>query len=211
MPSSDSDFSLFLICVDQVRATASAARYDALWATAEGSSPVEVIRELLAKCPDESTAEASAGLEFITDTPYRESLRTDLGAVNRAVSNGEWKVATVLAGSIVEAVLLWAIRTKSEHDIQQEVNALLASGRLMKKPTSKPEHWSLSEMIEVACHCGLISEATACQSRLAKDFRNLIHAGRAIRSRQECNRGTAFTAVAAVEHVVVDLGKRFVV
>jgi hypothetical protein len=40
------------------------------------------------------------------------------------------------------------------------------------------------------------------QCRLAKDYHNLIHPGRAQRLAQVCNRGTALSAVAAVEHVV---------
>ena len=42
----------------------------------------------------------------------------------------------------------------------------------------------------------------ATQTRLAKDFRNLIHPGRAQRQGQTCDRATALSAVAAVEHIV---------
>lgn len=41
--------------------------------------------------------------------------------------------------------------------------------------------------------------------RLAKDFRNLIHPGAAQRLAQNCDRATALSAVAAVEHVVRDI------
>ena len=59
--------------------------------------------------------------------------------------------------------------------------------------------------IEVAAELNLIGTETAMQCRLAKDYRNLIHPGRAQRLGQACNRGTALSAVAAVEHVVNDL------
>jgi len=178
-----------------------------LWAADNGDSPIKVIRELLVKCPDESTAPASNALTFMPDTKYRESLRTDLSAVNRALSASEWKAATVLAGSLVEALLLWAIGTKSEVEIREAVKASLELKQLAKQPAAKAENWNLSQMIEVGQQLRLISESTACQVRLAKDFRNLIHPGRAVRLRQECNRATAFTAVAAVEHVALDLAK----
>jgi nitrogen fixation-related uncharacterized protein len=210
LPSDESDFHSFLMCVNQVRSTASADSYGALWAVDNGDSPVRVIRELLTKCPDESASAASNALTLIPDTTYRDNLRTDLGAVNRALSNGEWKAATVLAGSVVEALLLWAIRTKREDEIGEAVKALLDTKTLKKKPATEPENWHLSEMNEVVRHFGLISEATACQVRLAKDFRNLIHPGRAVRLEQDCNRATALTAVAAIEHVLINLEKQFV-
>jgi hypothetical protein len=49
------------------------------------------------------------------------------------------------------------------------------------------------------------ADDTAQQARLGKDFRNLIHPGRASRLGKICDRGTALSALAAVEHVVRDL------
>jgi hypothetical protein len=63
----------------------------------------------------------------------------------------------------------------------------------------------LFQYIEVAVELKLITADTAIAARLAKDFRNLIHPGRAKRLGQECNRGTTLSAVAALEHVVNDL------
>ncbi|MCI1909012.1 MAG: hypothetical protein LKI99_04780 [Acetobacter fabarum] len=42
---------------------------------------------------------------------------------------------------------------------------------------------------------------------IAKDFRNLIHPGRAQRLGQVCDRATALTALAAVESIARDLSK----
>jgi hypothetical protein len=63
----------------------------------------------------------------------------------------------------------------------------------------------LIELIEVALHLDLVTPETATQARLGKDFRNLIHPGRAARLGQKCDRATALFALAAVEHVVRDL------
>src|SRR6266581_2002962 len=40
---------------------------------------------------------------------------------------------------------------------------------------------------------------------LTRDFRNLVHPGRAIRLGRQCNRATALSALAGIEHVVNDL------
>ena len=45
------------------------------------------------------------------------------------------------------------------------------------------------------------------QTELCKDFRNLIHPGRVLASEAECNRGTAFCAVAALDFIVSDLAR----
>src|SRR5262249_43145879 len=72
-------------------------------------------------------------------------------------------------------------------------------------PRGGPEDWGLAQLIDVAEALQLIETNTATQARLAKDFRNLIHPGRAQRAREVCDRGTALTALAAAELVVRDL------
>ena len=168
-------------------------------------NPIALIRDLLSRCPDEFPSPGTAELAFITDVELREILRNDIGTINRALADNEWKGATILAGSVVEALLLWALQQKAEQDRATAVSVLLTNGILSSAPPTNPEEWNLHQYIEVSNNLGLITDVTANQARLAKDFRNLIHPGRAQRLRQVCNRGTALSAVAAVEHVVDDL------
>jgi hypothetical protein len=145
---------------------------------------------------------------FITDADLRESIRLDISAANRDAANGEWKGATVLAGSASEAMLLWAIRdaeSRANGTISSAITALLAAGMLPQRPDSNAERWTFTELIEVARQVAVIEEDTATQTRLCKDFRNLIHPGRAARLGQVCDRGTALSALAAVELVARDL------
>ena len=88
---------------------------------------------------------------------------------------------------------------------QDKVKITEATTRLNLNIRSKLEEWTLHQFIEVAGTMKLISSQTATLSTLAKDFRNLIHPARVQRLGQTCNRGTALSAVAAVEHVVLDL------
>jgi len=76
---------------------------------------------------------------------------------------------------------------------------------LTQPPHANPERWDLHEYIEVAAHLGIIEPETATQARQARNFRNLIHPGRAIRLGQKADRATALAALAAVEFVVRDL------
>ena len=157
------------------------------------------LQRLLTKCPDETPSPSTAALAFIHDADLRDSIRNDISAANRALHDGLWKAATVLAGGATEALLLWAIaEKKSTSDIE---NARIAVAPLAKDPNS----WGLDGYIKVARHLALIEDETVTQADLAREFRNLIHPGRAARLAKVCDRGTALSALAAVELVVRDL------
>lgn len=85
------------------------------------------------------------------------------------------------------------------------MTSLLTSKALTRNPGSDPEGWGLHEYVELALHLKLIENDTAKLVRLAKDFRNLIHPGRAARLGQKCDRSTAHGAIAAMEGVARDL------
>jgi hypothetical protein len=71
---------------------------------------VQTIRNALASCPDEAPPRQSKELPFIRDPDIRKGLLIDLTAVRSALGHAEWKASTVLAGSLVEALLLWQSR-----------------------------------------------------------------------------------------------------
>jgi hypothetical protein len=158
-----------------------------------GKNVLRLIRDALAKCSDQTPSLATAELAFVTDSQLRVSIRLDLSTAMSALHNGEWKAATVLAGSASEALLFWAISS--------------ASGlpSLPNKPKGSPQNWRLGDYVAVATSLGLIKIATSQQATLAQNFRNLIHPGRAQRLGETCDKGTALTALAAVELVVRDL------
>jgi hypothetical protein len=168
-------------------------------------NPVTEILAGLAQCPDESPAHATSALNFIADADLRRNLLNDIAAVTRALSNSEWKAATVLAGSTIEALLLWSLSQRPPADITAAITALGASGELTRQPDPNLERWDLHEFTEVAAKLTVIKPDTATETRLARQFRNLIHPGRAQRLGQKCDRGTALSSVAALDHVVRDL------
>jgi hypothetical protein len=167
-------------------------------------NPVTEIRDALAKCRDEPFGSATSKLNFIPDNDLRRSLLMDIGAIDRALSNGEWKGATVLAGSAIEALLLWALQRDTAASTAAAA-ALVAATTLSRQPNADLERWDLHEYTEVASHRGIIKSDTATETRLAREFRNLIHPGRSQRLGQKCDRGTALSSVAALDHVVRDL------
>jgi len=205
------DFAQFLASAETIR--------DALTQWRSGSdharnwqipyAPVVTIRDLLRQCPDDTTSPQTAALAFVSDVALRESIRLDISGAHRDLTQAEWKGATVLAGSAIEALLLWALQ---EFEKKKSGSVAAAVAALRPKPLGhdpgadlEGQGWHLHEYVEVAAHLKLIEDDTAKLVRLAKDFRNLIHPGRAARLGQKCDRSTALTALAAVEAVARDL------
>ena len=173
-------------------------------------NPITLLRNSLAVCPDEAITPSTAELNFIPDPALRENLRKDISASNQALNNAEWKAATVLAGATIEALLLWALDKEfSNEEIKTSIRNLLSKKALDGKPSNRLEDWSLHPLIEVAKDLDVIKDQTAVEARLARNFRNLIHPGKATRLNQVCDRGTALLAVAALEHVIRDFSEKF--
>jgi hypothetical protein len=167
-------------------------------ATSLNGREITRLYQVLRHCPDQAVPATVTSLAFVTDPDSQGALRSDLAEVERALIDNEWKSATVVAGSVVEALLLWALN--------QRRSAALAAGSALSNPTpAQLEYWNLHQYLEVSHGLGVIQDDTAAQLRLAKDFRNLIHPGRAIRLAKTCDRATARAAAAAVDFVIRDL------
>ena len=106
---------------------------------------------------------------------------------------------------------MWALKecdAKRSGSVRVAVIATLGGGKPLTRdpgPDLEGQGWHLHEYVEVAAHLGILRADTASQVRLAREFRNLIHPGRSARLRQKCDRGTALSALAAVDLVVRDL------
>jgi hypothetical protein len=151
---------------------------------------IRSLHRLLQKCPDDFPAAGTVEPAFITDPDLRADLHRDIGEVNRALQNKEWKSATVLTGSLVEAML--------------DLQAVATSGKAVNS-LSALETWGLADLIPLARGANLISESTKNIATECKNFRNLIHPGRAARQGMKCNRSTALNGASAVEAVIDDL------
>jgi hypothetical protein len=112
----------------------------------------------------------------------------------------------VLAGATIEALLHWRLQEPSPGQVAVDAAlATLAASATITKPDSNIDRWELHHFIEVAAHLRLLKTDTCSAARLARNFRNLIHPGRAARLGQVCDRATAYSAVGALEHVIRDL------
>lgn len=158
------------------------------------------IRDALSKCPDEFPVAGTEGLEFIADEKYRESLRVDLSAVNNALSTGQWKAATVLAGSLTEALLLWALEERNSKEEILKTN-------VTEEQYNDIQGWKFDRYVGVAKNVKIITHDAAELANRARRYRNLIHPGKSKRRNEICNRETAFVATAAVDRVIRKLSE----
>src|SRR5262245_3463012 len=60
---------------------------------------LRTIGDILATCPDDEPAVADTTLAFLADPDLEAVLRQDIGTAHKALSNGEFKSACVMAGS----------------------------------------------------------------------------------------------------------------
>jgi hypothetical protein len=134
-------------------------------------NPVVVMHHALARCPDQFPSPGTPELTFLQPDDLRDNLRLDISTANRALADGAWKAATVLAGSIVEASLLWGLQRQHASTVTGTASGLVGT-TLRHRPPADLERWPLHEFIGVSAVLGLISSDTVAQAKLAKNFRN---------------------------------------
>ncbi len=122
------------------------------------------------------------------DEELRESLEKDFSEIEKAYQNESWKSVHVLAGSIVEALLLETITS---------INKLANREALLKK--------ALGELISEAVTLGILSEKEEKLTTVLKDYRNLIHPGRVLRLQERVSSDSASICLSLVRIIASKL------
>ena len=150
-----------------------------------GKDAVERIRRLMRQCHDELPP-VEPELPFIADIDIRLGIEDRIRAAWTDFNAREWMGATVFAGAALEALLLWALKQVS----------------LRPTPKKRLDELHLADLIRLATENGVIDAACEQQASLARDARNLVHPGKALRSGGSCNKTTALTGLTAVYRVI---------
>lgn len=133
---------------------------------------------------------ANVAFDFIAAHEFRESLERDYVEMQACFAAEAWKSVQVLAGSIVEALLV----------------DYLASITQPGRPQKDPLRLDLAEAIALCRTEKAISERTADLCSVIRSYRNLIHPGRAIRlTEQQASAKSAQIAVSLVDLIVDDI------
>jgi hypothetical protein len=121
--------------------------------------------------------------DFITDEDLRRTLETDHREMQVCAEHDAWKAVHVLAGSIVEALL---------------VEYLLGAGLTNPDPLGM----TLAQLIAACKKAGVLSTKTSDLSSAVKSYRNLIHPGRLKRLDEQADASGAIVAQALVTMIV---------
>ena len=114
MPAEQKKRTQLLVATSQIKSLVASARAGAsAYLPKEtyglGSrDPITYIREALEGLSDQVIVRGTSSLRFLNDADLADSLRADISTSASALRNGEWKAASVIAGSAIEALLLWA-------------------------------------------------------------------------------------------------------
>jgi hypothetical protein len=193
----------------EVQVLAREARDGVNWPMLDQRDCVEIVRTGLSKCPDEAlSAAAGAELTFLKNADLERTLAMDVGSIERALANSEWKAATVIGGSVIEALLLWAINQRSPTDVSTALDAAVRSGNLTQRPHADRNRWDFIDLIEVAHSLTEISVDTRSSANPSRHFRNAIHPGVVERTGIRCDRGTAYTTYGAIFNVIRELAAK---
>lgn len=130
--------------------------------------------------------------DYINSPEFRASILNDYEEMQKCAADQSWKSAQVLAGSIVECLLIdYLISTPNS-----------------ERPKKDPLKMDLSEAINICKDEKVISERTADLCSVIRSYRNLIHPGRMVRLNESLpNKNTCDIAVALIDIIVHEVSK----
>jgi hypothetical protein len=125
--------------------------------------------------------------DFILGKPFRETLERDYAELIACRDAKAWKSVHVLSGSIIEAVLI----------------DYLAATNGANRPKKDPLRLDLAEAVEICKAEGVLSERASQLCAVVRSYRNLIHAGRAVRLAEEAPADNSATIAVALTDIIV--------
>ena len=125
-----------------------------------------------------------ARFEFITNEQLRDTLDADLLELSACVEAQAWKAVHVLAGSIVETLLV-------DHIVSEGIMAADDASKL-----------TLGGALKLSTDKQVISRKTADLCSVIKEYRNLIHPGRLIRTKERATASSAKVAQSLIDIVL---------
>jgi hypothetical protein len=149
------------------------------------------IRRVVARfaLPLNGTLSSMADFNFITIPELRQCLETDYRELRACLEAKAWKAVHVLAGSIVEAVLIDAL------------NSAGVDG-------AKLDSMELAPLITLAKEKRILPDEAVELSTVIRKYRNLIHPGRVKRLEKNADQSGAVIAAEVVEIVAKEVARR---
>ncbi len=132
----------------------------------------------------------TAEFEFMSSDEFRSVLEADRKEMNVCFESRAWKAVHVLAGSIVEAIL-------ADYVIAEKYIA-----------SDKASREGLADIIRILRERDAISSTLADLCSAIKNYRNLVHPGRSIRTQDSVDEHSARVAVSLVEMILKEVSEK---
>jgi len=136
----------------------------------------------------------------IQDIELKDIIQRDLRECAIAVVAGQDKLATIMCGSIVEALLLYQIREKgvTKYDVSSVSH---------RKDASKcaVSDMALNELLYVAFELKILDRASHYLGHYLKDYRNMVHPVREIRAKEKATHENVVTMWAILVKLISDI------
>jgi hypothetical protein len=164
-------------------------------------SALYLIYETLRKFRGSTAEDRWDEIDFLksSQSDFWSQLCVDLDEAYSSIAAQNWKAATVVSASVMEALLHWWLRGKETTSSNMALSTLinLASDKHgLFKSSSNDQKDAGDEKSK--------KEVAMC----AANYRNLIHADKATRLKATCSRATAWTAFGATLMVTEAIGKK---
>lgn len=130
---------------------------------------------------------------FIKDQELSVILERDYAEIAKALISESWKSVMILSGGAIEAILL---------DLLAKNPDSLSSAKAPQKDLLR---WDLNNLIEVATEEELVDAEVSMLTDSVRNYRNLIHPGKEIRSSQKVEKNEAMIAYHVLEILIREL------
>jgi hypothetical protein len=160
-----------------------------------GLAEIEGVKTTLAELPSSAIIEKE--FAFVSDDELRNICKRDYEEIQRVQIAGAHKATIILSGSLTEALLLNALQVD---ETKAKSSSKAASGPLTR--------WDFHDLLQVAIDMGLLNPGVTDLAKGIKDYRNLIHPGREVRTKFHVGSEEATIARQFVEIVIRDLNTK---
>lgn len=132
----------------------------------------------------------------VSDSNLRKIIERDYIGLNKCLAVKVWKAVIILAGGLIEALLLDSL-LKDENKARSSSKATSLKSNLKK--------WDLGALLDVAVNIELINPGAEKLSDTVRKYRNLVHPGNELRSSLKIEPEEAKIAVEVLNMIIRDL------
>lgn len=139
-------------------------------------------------------------LSAIKDSEMRTILQRDIWECAIAVVAKQDKMATIMSGSIIEALLI--LKLKEQGVTKYDISAINNGKKASNYPVNE---MGLNELLYVADQKRIIDKNNYHLGHYIRDYRNVVHPAKELRMREEINHDNVLTMWAILKRLVLDL------